>query len=210
MCLAMALAEARMTVKESESPVTSQSHDANVAGATPRERRGKSMSRRRGQLGHEEKSGNWYVVRFWMDVPGREQRELKRERICPVTGPGSLTPSERLRRRREIIGASGADSVEHFERVQAINYGMTFRKQAEQWLSQMKNRKREPLAASTYKTWRSCVEDDYDRMREDVEFRKQVVESVGLGFEIPASTPSIVPNVPKLAVEGVEEVAVSC
>jgi integrase len=54
------------------------------------------------------------------------------------------------------------------------------------------------------------VEDDYDRTREDVEFRKQVVESVGLGFEIPASTSSIVPNVPKLAVEEVEEVAVSC
>jgi hypothetical protein len=41
-------------------------------------------------------------------------------------------------------------------------------------------------------------------------FRAENSASVGLGFEIPASTPSIVPNVPKLAVEEVEEVAVSC
>jgi hypothetical protein len=53
------------------------------------------------------------------------------------------------------------------------------------------------------------VEDDYDRVREDVEFRKQVVESIGLGFEIPVSDCSIVPNVPKLAVGDVRQVAVS-
>ena len=32
------------------------------------------MSRRRGQNGHIEKSGRWYVVRFWMDVAGQEKR----------------------------------------------------------------------------------------------------------------------------------------
>jgi integrase len=142
-----------------QAPVTSQAVNGNVPVATPlKRRRGKYMSRRSGQIGHEEKNGNWYVARFWMDVPGQEQRELKREKICPIKGPGSLTPSERLRRRKEIITASGADSVEHFEKVQSINYGTTFRQQAEQWLDQMKNRKREPLAASTYKTWRSCVD----------------------------------------------------
>ena len=50
------------------------------------------------------------------------------------------------------------------------------------------------------------VEDDYDRLRDDFEFRKQVVEKIGLGFEIP---PSLVPNVPSSEVAREEEIAVS-
>jgi hypothetical protein len=30
------------------------------------------------------------------------------------------------------------------------------------------------------------VEDDYDRVREEVGFRKQVVEKIGLGFDLPS------------------------
>lgn len=68
---------------------------ANFSPATPVKRRGKSMSRRRGQKGHIEESGKWYVVRFWMDVPGQEERKLVRERVCPTSGPGLLSKSER-------------------------------------------------------------------------------------------------------------------
>jgi len=50
------------------------------------------------------------------------------------------------------------------------------------------------------------VEDDYDRLRDDFEFRKQVVEKIGLGFEIPSS---LVPNVPSSEVVREEEIAVS-
>lgn len=50
------------------------------------------------------------------------------------------------------------------------------------------------------------VEDDYDRLRDDFEFRKQVVEKIGLGFEIPSS---LVPNVPSSEVAREEEIAVS-
>jgi hypothetical protein len=44
----------------------------NVSHATPVKRTGKSMSRRTGQSGHIEASGKWWVVRWWMDVPGQE------------------------------------------------------------------------------------------------------------------------------------------
>jgi integrase len=54
------------------------------------------------------------------------------------------------------------------------------------------------------------VGDMYSKLRDDGEFRKTVVEKVGLGFEIPASSCQIVPNVPKIAVGDFQEVAVSC
>jgi len=63
----------------------------------------KSMSRRRGQNGHIEKSGRWFVVRFWKDVPGQEKRVLARAPICPISGTGSLSASARERRAKEII-----------------------------------------------------------------------------------------------------------
>jgi integrase len=116
------------------------------------------MSRRSGQCGHIEVSGRWYVVRFWMDVLGREERRLVREKICPAKGPGRLSESERKRKAKEIIAASGADTVEHFEKVVASNLGTTFRTQGEWWLNYMKTRTRKPLASSTYETWRSCLD----------------------------------------------------
>jgi integrase len=116
------------------------------------------MSRRSGQCGHIEVSGRWYVVRFWMDVLGREERRLVREKICPAKGPGRLSESERKRKAKEIIAASGADTVEHFERVVASNLGTTFGTQADWWLNYMKTRMRKPLASSTYETWRCCLD----------------------------------------------------
>jgi integrase len=57
------------------------------------------------------------------------------------------------------------------------------------------------------------IGDIYSKLKEDVEFRKKVVESLGLGFKMPAPTSveaPIVPNVPKIAVEQMRELAVSC
>jgi hypothetical protein len=89
-----------------------------VPGATPAKRkRGKSLSRRTGQKGHVEKSGRWFVLRFWKDIPGQEQRALVRERICPISGPGRLSKAKLKERAKEIIEASGADSVEYFKEV---------------------------------------------------------------------------------------------
>jgi len=131
-----------------------------VASATPgRRTRRKSMSRRSGQTGCIQKDGKWYVVRFWKDVIGQEKRQRVRERICPNSGPGKLSASERKRKAKEIIAASGAESAEYFERVIQSNQGTTFRQQATIWLEQMRKRKRKPVAPSTLASWQSCLEN---------------------------------------------------
>ena len=73
-----------------------------VAKATPEKRkRGKSMSRRSGQSGYIEVRGKYYVVRFWKDIPGQEERMHASEKICPISGPGRLTKPERERKAKE-------------------------------------------------------------------------------------------------------------
>jgi integrase len=127
------------------------SHDAvgTVAKATPAKRkRGKALSRRTGQDGHIEKSGRWFVVRFWKDIPGQERRMHVRERVCLISGPGLLSKSERKRKAREIIRASGADSSEYFKEVVKQDTGVTFHEQSEIWLKQLQNRKRKPIRQS--------------------------------------------------------------
>ena len=120
------------------------------------------MSRRSGQNGCIQEDGNWYVVRFWKDVAGRQKRQRVRERICPASGPGKLSASERKRKAKEIIEASGADSAEYFERVVRSNLGITFREQAEIWLEKMRNRKRKPVAPSTLANWERCLKNWLD------------------------------------------------
>lgn len=107
------------------------------------------MARRSGQVGYEEVKGGWYHVRFRIDVPGREKRAYLSKPICPVSGPGKLTKPERFKKRKEIIAASGADTEEHFNKIEAINHGLTFRKQAEWWLIHVQNRKRRPVRPTT-------------------------------------------------------------
>ena len=117
--------------------------------ATPAKRkRGKSLSRRTGQDGHIEKSGKWYVVRYWMDIPGQDNRMHVRKRVCPVSGRGLLPEKKRKQRAREIIRASGADSPEYFKEVVKHDTGVTFREQSETWLERVQNRKRKPIGAS--------------------------------------------------------------
>ena len=99
------------------------------------------MRRRSGQTGYEEKKGGWYHVRFRIDVLGREKRAYKSIPICPVSGPGTLSKLERFRKRKEIIDASGADTEEHFNKIEAFNHGTTFRTQAEWWLNHVQTRK---------------------------------------------------------------------
>lgn len=124
-------------------------------------RRGKSMSRRRGQKGYLEKSGNWWVVRWWMDVPGQEKRSHRRAKVCPISGPGKLTQSERQRRASEIIAESGADTVEYFGKVvtpEQPKYCVTFKEQGEAWFAAQKARKRKPVAPGTLQVWRCTLD----------------------------------------------------
>ena len=89
------------------------------------------------------------MVRYWKDITGQEKREHVRERICPISGLGSLSQSERKRRAKEIIQASGADSAEYFTAVVKPNpTGITFREQSEVWLKNSQNRKRDPIGNS--------------------------------------------------------------
>jgi len=69
--------------------------------------------------------------------------------ICPVSGPGALTKPERFKKRKEIIAASEADTEEYFNKVEAINHGVTFRKQGECWLNHAQHRKRKPIKPAT-------------------------------------------------------------
>ncbi len=114
------------------------------------------MSRRSGQVqtGCIQKDGNWYVVRYWQDVAGQGRRQRVREKICPLSGPGKLSASERQRKAKEIIAASGANSVEHRQSAHSV----TFQEQAVTWLNQIKNRKRKPLAPSTVENWEGHLE----------------------------------------------------
>ena len=140
-------------------PLQFPTSDIKVVSATPAKRkRGKSLSRRTGQDGHIEKSGKWFVVRFWKDVTGQEKRVHARERICPISGPGLLSKSERKRKAREIIQASGADSAEHFKEVVKQDTGVAFREQSEIWLHQLQNRKRKPIGQSYAATIKGALD----------------------------------------------------
>jgi integrase len=130
-----------------------------VARATPEKRESrKCMSRRSGQSGHIEKSGKWYVVRFWMDVPTQEKRKHMCVRISPIKGPGSLTKPERERKAKEIIAESGADTPECLAHAEGISIGVTFRQQAAWWINHVQQRKRKPIAPATVESWQGCLD----------------------------------------------------
>ncbi len=78
-----------------------------------------------------------------------------RAKICPISGPGSLSESARKRRAREILAQSGADTVEYFNKVvQPTKLGIaTFREQASRWLEHVRTRKRKPVAPGTIEDW---------------------------------------------------------
>jgi len=117
------------------------------------------MSRRSGQAGTIVKEGGWYRVRFRIDVPGHYKRVQKSIKICPVSGPGLLTKSERERRKVEIVNSFGANSSEQFNKVKAIEMGHTFREQAKKWLQQCMTRKRKPVKPATVRGWESYIDN---------------------------------------------------
>src|ERR1700740_3728031 len=112
-----------------------------VVPATPEKaKRGKCMSRR-SQVGSIEVSGKWYVVRFWKDVPGQENRIHACERICPVEGPGALTKAERKRMALDIVMSSVVNDPHRFAET---TVGTTFQEQAERFMLHSAARKRRP------------------------------------------------------------------
>jgi integrase len=71
-----------------------------------------------------------------------------------------------------------------------------FRRFRTTWLR--KNRAPEDLIRFWLGHADQTVTDGYSKLREDVEYRREVAEKIGLGFEISAQTPDVVPNVPSL------------
>ena len=88
---------------------------------------------RRSQVGSIEVSGKWYVIRFWKDVPGQEKRIHASERICPTSGPGSLTKAERRTKALEIVATSGVNDARQFVET---TIGVTFQEQAALFIRQ--------------------------------------------------------------------------
>jgi hypothetical protein len=48
----------------------------------------------------------------------------------------------------------------------------------------------------------------YDQIKNDLAFRKDVVNRCGVGFDVPVSSASIAPNEPKIEVSVEQEIAV--
>lgn len=108
---------------------------ATLSDATARQgQKRRSMSRRSGQVGTVVKAGKWWRVRFRLDMPGAERRQMS-VRVAPA-GREKSPPPEVRRKAMEIVASSGANSVEHFRRVVAIEDGLTFREQAKRWLAE--------------------------------------------------------------------------
>jgi integrase len=120
-----------------------------IAEAQPkRRRRGrKSMNRRKGQNGTVVITGNWYRVRWRLDVEGQEKRINMNEKVAPAVFDRNGNPKppsmDALRRARDIVEKSGANSEEHFNRI--VLGEITFRNQAENYLYWVRTRDREPL-----------------------------------------------------------------
>ncbi len=110
---------------------------------------------RRSQVGSIETSGKWYVIRFWKDLPGQDERIHASERICPISGPGSLTKAERRTKALEIVMSSGVNDSQQFI---GTTVGVTFREQAKLFMQQKASSKRKPLKPATLCTWQNCLD----------------------------------------------------
>jgi integrase len=78
-----------------------------------------------------------------------------------------------------------------------------FRRFRTTWLR--KNRTPEDLIRFWLGHADETVTDGYSKLREDVEYRREVAAEVGLGFEISAQKPVVVPNVPNFSSSVVHE-----
>jgi integrase len=78
-----------------------------------------------------------------------------------------------------------------------------FRRFRTTWLR--KNRTPEDLIRLWVGHADETITDGYSKLREDVEYRKEVAAEVGLGFEISAQILVVVPNVPNFAVFAVKQ-----
>jgi integrase len=76
---------------------------------TTQRKRGKSMSRRKGQnpklrIGTRNDGSEYFYFQYWLDVPGEDERKRRREIIGPVkTKSGGLTKTEAEARKMKFL-----------------------------------------------------------------------------------------------------------
>jgi hypothetical protein len=123
-------------------------------------RRGKSMSRRKGQHGTIEAHGAYYTVRARFDVEGQEKRAHQRIRISPIKrgAPGWLNRAERHRKAAELLFELGANSEERFNAIvkPAHSRPRTFAEQSKIFLRELRERDK-PAAEGTLENWENCL-----------------------------------------------------
>jgi integrase len=132
---------------------------------TPGKRaRGRSTARVKGQGEWIEKKGLKYIVKFREWIPGQPKPRIRKIDVCPVKGAGALSKPARERRAKELVAATGVDSLEHFaaveekERQIAADHVLTFGVQGESWLYHSQNRKRAPIKPATAAGYRSYLD----------------------------------------------------
>jgi len=105
------------------------------------------MSRRSGQDGTVVIAGNWYRVRWRMDVEHQKERINMNEKVAPVVFDKNGIPKppsfDVLRKARDIVEKSGANSEERFNRV--VLGEINFRDQAKRYIRWIQSRDREPI-----------------------------------------------------------------
>jgi integrase len=149
---------------------SSPSQPANdiVSAATPIRRRGKCMSRRKGQNGNVFVKSNCKLGRcehqkglcpkygrYWKDQPGLH------ERLRVVVSLGNVTQTVAERNLRDHILKTQVDSPETF--VEVISPSITFKEQARWWLDEMRagrivsRKKRLPIKPATLAGYQAAV-----------------------------------------------------
>lgn len=105
------------------------------------------MNRRCGQSGTIVVAGNWYRVRWRLDVAGQEKRINMNEKVAPVAfdrhGKPKPPSAEVRRLARDIVEKSGANSEERFNRV--VLGEVTLRDQAKAYVHWVQTRDRQRI-----------------------------------------------------------------
>jgi integrase len=105
------------------------------------------MSRRSGQNGTVVIAGKWYRVRWRMDVAEQQKRINMNEKVAPVVFDRSGNPKppsiDVLRKARQIVEKSGANSEERFNHV--VLGETTFRDEAKVYVHWVQTRDRKPI-----------------------------------------------------------------
>jgi hypothetical protein len=147
----MATALQIVSTRDEKQPLLSGGACLTIAPVAAPRRRGKSLTRRKGQRGQifqkgRKKNDAWLpdkpaYLRFWRDCPGRVEQ---RREVIPLGCCRTLTIAQR--KADEKLLQLGINSAQQFIEATSTT---TFRRQGEWWLKSLADRKRNPVEEST-------------------------------------------------------------